>query len=73
LPETLELAADDRAPMPIAIARAEFERQYLRALLARTGGNVAETARIANMSRRGIYDMLTRLAISGPWQGSLEE
>ena len=44
--------------------RAAYERSYLLELLAHTDHNVTLAARIANVSRRGLYDMLVRLGIS---------
>lgn len=66
-------AAEAAAELPLAVARAAFDREYLAALLARTDGNVTAAARIANISRRGVYEMLTRLGMSARWQGSVDE
>ena len=39
------------------------ERSYLLRLLAHTGNNIAAAARVANISRRGLYGMIDRLRI----------
>ncbi len=41
-------------------ARDAFERAYLDAVLARTGGNVAQAARIAGRNRTDFYDLMRR-------------
>ena len=37
-----------------------FERTYLSRLLERTGGRVGETARLAGISERSLYDLMRR-------------
>jgi DNA-binding NtrC family response regulator len=44
-------------------ARAEFERRFVRAALARTGGHRAQAARALGVSRQGLAKMLRRLNI----------
>lgn len=43
---------------------AEFERAYLRAVMAQADGNVSEAARQAGVNRRFLYRMMKRLGIS---------
>jgi two-component system response regulator GlrR len=45
---------------PLAEARAEFERDYLIALLKRTRGQVSEVARLAGRNRTEVYRLLER-------------
>ena len=45
---------------PLREARDAFERAYLDATLARTGGNVAHAARMAGRNRTDFYDLLRR-------------
>jgi len=45
-------------------ARAEFEREYLRALLDRTGGNVSEASRLSGIPRQNFYVKLKRWGVS---------
>jgi DNA-binding NtrC family response regulator/tetratricopeptide (TPR) repeat protein len=44
-------------------ARAEFERRFVRAALARTGGHRLRTARALGVTRQGLAKMLRRLQI----------
>jgi transcriptional regulator with PAS, ATPase and Fis domain len=44
-------------------AREEFERRYVRAALARAGGQRSRAARAMGVSRQGLAKMLTRLQI----------
>ncbi len=43
--------------------RDAFERDYLRRLLALTGGNVSEAARVSGIKRQNLYQHLKRLGI----------
>ena len=45
---------------PLREARDAFERAYLDATLARTGGNVAHAAKMAGRNRTDFYDLLRR-------------
>lgn len=45
-------------------ARAEFEREYLQALLDRTGGNVSEASRLSGIPRQNFYVKLKRWGVS---------
>jgi two-component system NtrC family response regulator len=44
-------------------ARVDFERRYLRAALARTGGHRSAAARQLGLSRQGLAKMMKRLGI----------
>jgi DNA-binding NtrC family response regulator len=56
-----------RAPsyfdQPLRDAREQFERAYLEYHLARTGGNVAEVAKLSEMERTHLYRKLKQLGI----------
>jgi transcriptional regulator with GAF, ATPase, and Fis domain len=65
----LEASADETQPAslelgPLRVARRdasdEFERRYLRALLARTAGNVTRAAAIAEVSRQMIQKLMRK-------------
>lgn len=69
----LELASDgaktpDIELVPLRIARRDasddFERRYLRALLARTQGNVTRAAAIAEVSRQMIQKLMRKQGLS---------
>ncbi|TAN63486.1 MAG: sigma-54-dependent Fis family transcriptional regulator, partial [Magnetospirillum sp.] len=66
-----ECAATDTAPpapreesvatsLAYQDARAEFERDYLRTLLAAAGGNVSEAARLGGVPRQNLYVRMKR-------------
>jgi DNA-binding NtrC family response regulator len=50
----------------IATARSAFEREYLRALLSRTGHNIRRAAELAGLTRQGLYGLLARNGLRGP-------
>ena len=56
--------ADIAAPMGFREAKAQavesFERHYLEALLARSGGNISRAAREAHKNRRAFFELLRR-------------
>jgi len=52
-------------PGNLAAAVEQVEREMIRATLARTGGNISETARVLGLTRRGLYLKLRRLGIEG--------
>jgi len=56
---------DGEAPRiePLEQARREFERGYLRALMARTGQNVRRAAQLAGLTRQGLYGLLARAGL----------
>jgi DNA-binding NtrC family response regulator len=56
----LVLGGDEPAVEAMEIARRRFEQLYLRALLAKTGQNVARAARLAGLTRQGLYRLLQR-------------
>ena len=45
----------DAAPLAYQDARAEFEREYLRHILAAAKGNVSEAARLSGIPRQNLY------------------
>jgi DNA-binding NtrC family response regulator len=49
----------------LASARHTFEREYLRALLARTGHNIRRAAELAGVTRQGLYGLLARNGLRG--------
>jgi DNA-binding NtrC family response regulator len=49
--------------MPLKRAREDFERAYLEHHLERTGGNVAELARLTGMERTHLYRKLKQLGL----------
>ncbi len=49
---------------PLKRAREDFERAYLEYHLARTGGNVAEVAKLVEMERTHLYRKLKQLGIN---------
>ncbi|MBI4704490.1 MAG: sigma 54-dependent Fis family transcriptional regulator [Deltaproteobacteria bacterium] len=51
---------------PLQLARARFEEHYVRRLLERTSGNVAEAARRAGMSRATLFRLIARHGIKSP-------
>lgn len=50
--------------LPLRSARDQFEKAYLEHHLARTGGNVAEVARLSEMERTHLYRKLKNLGIN---------
>src|SRR5262249_44320323 len=52
-------------PGNLAAAVEQVERDMIRATLARTGGNISETARVLGLTRRGLYLKLRRLGLEG--------
>lgn len=49
--------------VPMRIARARFEQRYVRLLLERTGGNVAEAAKRADVARATMFRLISRHGI----------
>jgi transcriptional regulator with PAS, ATPase and Fis domain len=58
-PATGDLAG---ALQPLAKARADFEARYIADVLARTGGNVAQAARLLGISRVALHKRIKRPA-----------
>ena len=54
----------ERGDMALRPARERFEQEYLEALLARVGGNVAAAAQRAGVSRQQLYKKMKRYGIS---------
>jgi DNA-binding NtrC family response regulator len=50
--------------MPLRDARDQFEKAYLEHHLKRTGGNVAEVARMSGMERTHLYRKLKQLGVN---------
>ena len=48
---------------PLRVARENFEKTYLEHHLARTHGNVAEVAKLAEMERTHLYRKLKQLGV----------
>jgi DNA-binding NtrC family response regulator len=46
-------------------ARQAFEKEYLRALLTRTGHNIRRAADMAGLTRQGLYGLLSRNGLRG--------
>lgn len=51
--------------LPLRDAREEFERQYLRAQIARFGGNISRTAEFVRMERSALHRKLKALGLHG--------
>jgi DNA-binding NtrC family response regulator len=49
--------------LPLRTAREQFEKEYLEYHLTRTGGNVAEVAKLSEMERTHLYRKLKQLGI----------
>jgi DNA-binding NtrC family response regulator len=54
------LAEDGPALEDLETARRRFEQDYLRSLLAKAGTNIARAARVAGVTRQGLYQLLRR-------------
>ncbi len=52
-----------KPPMPLREAQRKFEIRYVEDLLARTGGNVAASARLAGISRPNFHKKLRTLGV----------
>jgi DNA-binding NtrC family response regulator len=46
-------------------ARRAFERRFVRAAIARTGGRIGAAARELGVTRQGLAKLMTRLALDG--------
>ncbi|HEU5058540.1 MAG TPA: sigma 54-interacting transcriptional regulator [Kofleriaceae bacterium] len=66
--ETMAVPIDTRSPFKLAKQAlvTEFERRYIRRLLAEHGGNISAAARVAGIDRMSIHKMLHRLGIENP-------
>jgi DNA-binding NtrC family response regulator len=54
----------ESAPQPLDRARRAFEEQFVRAALARAGGQTARAARDLGVTRQGLTKLLARLGIA---------
>jgi hydrogenase-4 transcriptional activator len=50
-------------PGNLAVAVERIERGFITSTLARTGGNISETARVLGLTRRGLYLKMRRLRL----------
>jgi two-component system response regulator AtoC len=66
LPEAVTAAAGSRARRARRPTLAELEAEYIREVLAASGGNKSEAARVLGISRKNLYE---RLARSGKDEG----
>jgi DNA-binding NtrC family response regulator len=42
---------------------AQFDDEYVQALMRRNGGNVTQAAKAANLSRKHVYELLRRVDV----------
>ncbi|MGO9409605.1 MAG: sigma-54-dependent transcriptional regulator [Spirochaetia bacterium] len=54
----------DSLVKPFAAAKDDFEREYLKALLAQAGGNISQAARISEIPRPNLYEKLKKHGLS---------
>jgi DNA-binding NtrC family response regulator len=66
------LAGGGKIPS-LAAARSSFEREYLKALLARAGNNIRRAAELAGVTRQGLYGLLSRNGLRGGDAAGSEE
>jgi two-component system, NtrC family, nitrogen regulation response regulator NtrX len=64
LPVTIDTGTPTLFDQPLRSARDQFEKAYLEYHLARTGGNVAEVARLSEMERTHLYRKLKHLGVN---------
>jgi len=61
------------APLPYKDAKqrlmAQFDDEYVQALMRRHGGNVTQAAKAANLSRKHVYSLLRRIELEGEAEG----
>jgi DNA-binding NtrC family response regulator len=66
----LDITLDGGGPInPLEEARRSFERDYLKHLLARSGDNVRKAAKLAGLTRQGLYALLARHGLRGGNEG----
>ncbi|MHB8716176.1 MAG: AAA-type ATPase lid domain-containing protein, partial [Sulfuricaulis sp.] len=63
-PVSLEAYPPALMEMPLRDARDQFEKAYLEHHLKRSGGNVAEVARLSGMERTHLYRKLKQLGVN---------
>ena len=51
--------------VPLREARESFEREYLKAQIARFGGNISRTADFVGMERSALHRKLKTLGLAG--------
>ncbi|MEN8148689.1 MAG: sigma-54 dependent transcriptional regulator [Planctomycetota bacterium] len=59
-------AEPDRGGLPTDLSLAEVERQMIPGVLDRTGGNVAEAARVLGIDRSTLYEKMKKYGIERP-------
>ncbi|HEU4596761.1 MAG TPA: helix-turn-helix domain-containing protein, partial [Pyrinomonadaceae bacterium] len=59
-PEAVRAAAKERARRETRPTLARLESEYVREILAATGGNKSEAARVLGISRKNLYEKLAR-------------
>jgi len=59
----LELEADDRDPLTLREARRESDRQILVGALRKSCGNISRAARILEISRPSLHELVRKLKI----------
>lgn len=66
------LAGSTKEPMKVAKARMieEFERHYLKEMLADCGGNISKAARVAGKDRRTFFELLKKYGLTSKYQQS---
>ena len=60
---SLEAAGSSVFDLPLKDARDKFEKQYLKEMLDRANGTVAEAARLAGINRQHFYEKMKRFEI----------
>ncbi len=60
LPASLPCRGPGQGVEPFAQAKRRFEREYVIRLLAMTGGNVSQAARLAGKARKDFYTLMAR-------------
>jgi DNA-binding NtrC family response regulator len=63
LPTTTLPSRGAQAPINLALAVEQVERELIQAALDRAGGNISVTARALGLTRRGLYLKLRRLGL----------
>ena len=63
LPSSGDVAVDHGALAPYRDAKLEFEREYYSRLLRVANGNIALAGRLANKTRKEVYDAIKRLGL----------
>ena len=58
-----ESGSGREVPIEYRKAREQFESEYIRELLEKTGGSVSQAARLSGISRRNLYDKMDKLHI----------